>query len=319
MNDVLTASLNHPSGRLAGVLLKKLTKGSDDRELPEQLRARLDRLISAAGNFGRLARGRLAAEVSFLFERAPEWTKEKIIPLFDWSSPDAASAWSARMYANYIGSPELFRLTKQPFLELFGRTDISDEELRIYADWLAAIMIANHSDGADYPITPAEARSALRRAGVKSLSSIGHRLAIEMERAKPDEKISKWRKVVRPLFQSIWPLDIELQTSASTFKLVQILRASGAAFPEAAEVIVPFIRPDAPLHHTSVYSISEADDVLYSSSPERMLDLVAAVVGETPARSAYGLDKALERIRKSAPQLADTKKFQKLLSLGSNS
>jgi hypothetical protein len=319
MNDILTASLNHPSGYLAGVLLKKLTKGSDDRELPEPLCARLDKLISASGNFGRLARVRLAAEVSFLFEHAPEWTKEKIIPLFDWSSPDAASAWSARMYANYIGSPELIGLTKQPFLELFGRADVSDEELRIFADWLAGIMIANQSDGADYPITPAEARSALRQAGVRSLSSVGHRLAIEMERAKPDEKISKWRSVVRPLFQSIWPLDIELHTSASTFKLVQILRASGAAFPEAAEVIIPFIRPDEPQNHTSLYSISEADDVLYSSSPERMLDLVTAVVAETSARSAYGLGKVLERIREHAPQLADTKKFQKLLGFASNS
>jgi hypothetical protein len=162
MNDDLTASLNHPSGRLAEILLKKLTKGSDDRELSQPLRARLDKLITAAGNFGRLAPVRLAAEVSFLFERDPEWTKERIVPLFDWSSPDAAAAWSARKYANYIGPPELFELTKQPFLELFGRAGVSDEELRTFADWLAAIMIANQSRGADYPITPPEARSALR-------------------------------------------------------------------------------------------------------------------------------------------------------------
>lgn len=318
-NDSLNASLNHPSGRLAEVLLKKLTKGPAGSALPDSLRARLDKLITAAGTFGYLARVRLAAEVSFLFERAPEWTKENIIPLFDRSSPDAASAWSARKYANYIGSPELVGLTKQPFLELFGRADVSDEELRIFADWLVAIIIANQSDRAHYPITPAEARSALRQAGVKSLSSVGHRLAIEMERAKSDEKISKWREVVGPVFQSIWPLDVEMQTSASTFKLVQILRASGAAFPEAAETIIPFIWPDDPRHHTSVYSISNADDVLYSSCPERMLDLVAAVVGEAPGRSAYGLGKALERIREYAPQIANTKKFQKLIGLASNS
>ena len=318
MDDVLTASLNHPSGRLAEVLLKKLTMSPGDHELPEPLRARVEKLIAAAGNFGRLARVRLAAEVSFLFERAPEWTKEKIIPLFDWSSPDAAAAWSARKYANYIGSPELFGLTKQSFLELFGRADVSDEELRTFADWLAAIMIANQSDRTDYPVTAAEARSALRQAGVKSLSSVGHRLATEMERAKSEEKISKWRDVVGPVFQSIWPLDVELQTSASTFKLVQILGASGAAFPEAAEVIVPFIRPDDPQHHMSVFSISKADDVLYSSSPERMLALIAAVVEDAPARSTYGLRIALERIREHAPQLANSRKFQKLLGLASN-
>lgn len=318
MNDDLTASLNHPSGRLAEVLLKKLTKGANDCEITEPIRARLDKLLTSAGKFGRLARVRLAADVSFLFERAPEWTKGKVIPLFEWSSPDAAAAWSARKYANHIGSPELFGLTKQPFLELFGRADVSDEELRIFSEWLATIMIANQTGQANYPITPTEARSALRKAGVNSLSSVGHRLAMEMGRAKSDEKISKWRDVVVPVFQSIWPLDVELQTSASTFKLVQILLASGAAFPEAVEIIVPFIRPNGPRDHTSVYSISEADDILYSSAPEMMLDLVAAVVGEAPAQSAYGLRKALERIREHAPRLANAKKFQKLLGLVSN-
>ncbi|MGH8737042.1 MAG: hypothetical protein ACREVC_06770 [Burkholderiales bacterium] len=315
MNDMSTRALNHPSGRLAEILLKKLAKGQGDRELPDPLRARLEELTAATGNFGRLARVRLAAELSFLFERAPRWTKEIIVPLFDWSSPEAADAWSARKYANYVGSPELIALTKRPFLELFSRADISDEDLRIFADWLVAMMLANQSERADYPISPAEARSALRRAGAKGLSSVGHRLAIEMERAKPEEKISTWRDVVGPVFQSIWPLDIELQTSASTFKLVQILRASGAAFPHAAEVIVPFIRPDDDRHHTSVYSLSDADDILYSSSPETMLDLVAAVVDEGSGRSAYGLGKVLERIREHAPPLSNSKKFQRLLGI----
>jgi hypothetical protein len=99
---------------------------------------------------------------------------------------------------------------------------------------------------------------------------------------------------------------------------VQILRASGDAFSEAAEIIVPFIRADDPRHHTSIYSISDADDLLYSSSPERMLELVVAVVGEAPVRSIYGLRKTLERIRQHAPELANTKKFQKLLGVADN-
>jgi hypothetical protein len=82
-------------------------------------------------------------------------------------------------------------------------------------------------------------------------------------------------------------------------------------------VIIPFIRPEDPRRHTSIHSISEADDVLYSSSPEKMLNLLAAVVGEAPVRSVYGLGKALDRLRARAPELADTKKFQKLMSVAS--
>ena len=130
-DDVLTASLNHPSGRLADILLRRLTKGPEGHELPEALRARLDKLVSAAGVFGHLARVRLAAEVSLLFEHAPQWTEQDILSLFDWSLPDTGAAWSARKYANYIGSPRLFLLTKRSFLALFGRVEIADEDLGV--------------------------------------------------------------------------------------------------------------------------------------------------------------------------------------------
>jgi hypothetical protein len=313
--DDLTTSLNHSSGRLVEVLVRKLTKGPSSREIPAAMNDRLNTIVDAPGRFGHLARIRMAKDVSLLFERAPDWTQKKVLPLFEWRCSEAPAAWSARKYASYIGSPELFRLTKQAFLDLFERAEASDEDIRTYADWLTAIMIANQSNRADYPISPAEARSALRKAGSKSLASVGHRLALEMERAKPEERAARWREVVGPVFQSIWPLDIELQTSGSTFKLVQILRASGSAFPQAAGIIIPFIRADEHGQHSSVYSIARAEDALYLSSPESMLDLTAAVVGGTPPRSLPDLHRILERIQKHAPGLADTKKFQKLLDL----
>jgi hypothetical protein len=314
MRDLLNESLNSPSGRLAEILIKKLTKAEGSREMPDDVRARFERLIRAEGRFGELARARLAAEVSLVFDRAPNWTAENIVPLFDWSSPDADVAWSSQKYSNYIGSPRLIGLMKGPFLALFGRGDVDEHDLQIFAEWLAVIMLANQSGDADYPISPTEARSALRQVGVKALSSVGQRLADEMEKAKPEDKIARWRNVVRPVFQKIWPIDAELQTSSSTFQLVQLLCSSGVAFPEVADVIIPFIRSEE--QHSSVYSISEAPDNLYSSSPEKMLELISAVVGDAPARSVYGLTKALDRVRAHDPKLANTKRFQKLVSIG---
>jgi len=296
MPDALTDALNAPVGRLAEILLQRMAKGENGEEL---------------------ARVRFAAEVSLLFERAPIWTAERIVPLFDWRSADAPSVWNARKYSNYIGSPKLFELTKAPFLDLFGRPDVAEDDLRVYGGWLTTIMIANRSKNAGYPITPTEARTALRAAGVRAMSSVGHRLAIEMEGAKKEEKKAHWENVVGPVFESVWPLDVELQSPSLTFKLVQILRASGDAFPQAADAIIPFIRPEDPRLHTSVHSISRADDLIYAVSPEKMLDLIVAVVGDAPTRSVYGLTSVLDRIRKYAPHLADSKKFQRLVDSAS--
>jgi hypothetical protein len=316
MNDVFTDAVNAPSGRLAEVVLNKITKASRT-ELSDDVRTRLDRLVDAPGRSGLLARVRLARDVPFLFHHAPNWTTSRIIPLFDWSSPDAASVWSARKYSNSIGSPALFDLFKQAFLQIFGRIETPEEDLHTFAEWLTTILIANHRDGAGYPLLDIEARSALRRAGARALPSVGHRLAVEMERATPEQKIKRWQTVVGPVFRAIWPLDVELQTPVATFKLVQILLATGDAFPEAADVITPFIQPEDPRAHTTIFSIAGASDALYQAAPSKMLDIMAAVVGEAPPGSVYALGKALARLRAIDPALADTRKYQRLLTSAS--
>lgn len=317
MRDALTDALNAPSGHLAEILIKRMAKSEGDRSMTPEMQERFDKLASAPGTFGKLARVRFAAEVSRLFERAPIWTSERIVPLFNWSMPEASDVWNARKYSNYIGSPKLFELTKKPFLELFSRPGVAEDDLRVFAEWLVIILVANQASDAGYPISSTEARSALRSAGVRALPTVAHRLAVEMAGANSGEKKSRWRQVVGPVFQSIWPLDAEIQSEAATYPLVHILRSSGDAFPEAADAIIPFIQAEDPRRQTSMYSISTADEQLYRLSPSKMLELISAVVGEAPARSIYGLMKALDMIKKHAPKLAETKKFQRLEQLAS--
>jgi hypothetical protein len=76
--------------------------------------------------------------------------------------------------------------------------------------------------------------------------------------------------------------------------------------------------PSDPPDNRSRLPISSSQcDRIYSASPQKLLDLLAAVVGEAPARSVFGLNNALDRLRAHAPGLADTKKFQKLLNAAS--
>ena len=253
----------------------------------------------------RVARVTLAADVAYLFEHAPRWTTENIVPLFDWACPEAGDAWAARKFSNYIGSPELFRLTKKPFLELFGRSDVKSDELEVFADWITGIIIVNWSNKpGQYSLAGREARAALRRAGAPALSHVAYRLAIELESAAPERRADRWRTTVGPVFDEIWPIDVDLQSASSTFNLTRILLETGEAFPEAAEIIIPLIRAEDFRSQTTVFSISQAPQALYTLAPRRMLDLAAAVVGEAPAGSVFTLSEILMKIRDAAPHLA---------------
>ena len=135
-HDALTEALGSVSGQLAQVAFKTLPLQHDSPELFAEVIERLDQLVGMSGKAGELARVTLAADVAYLFEHAPRWATDKIVPLFDWSCPEAGDTWAARKFSNYIGSPELIRLTKKPFLELFGRADVESDKLEVFADWL---------------------------------------------------------------------------------------------------------------------------------------------------------------------------------------
>lgn len=312
--DALGQALNKPVGRLTVVLLKKMPS-SEDEYFDTIIKPRLTALLRAPGPTSQIVRVRLAAEVAYLFARAPVWATAHVVPLFQWDSEDAMAAWAARRYSGNIGRGDLFDLTKVAFLGMFGRPDLPLDMVRVYGDWLVTILIANRREPTLYDLSPAEARSALRKTGTNALQSVGHHLAQVMESAVADEKQERWRDTVGPVFSRLWPLDAELQTSASTQKLCQLLCATGNAFSEAADAVLPFIRPEDTQNGSAIFSLSRADQKIYDVAPAKVLDLATAVIGDSTAGPIYGLRELLTRIINVDAGLADARKYQNLLRL----
>ena len=113
-------------------------------------------------------------------------------------------------------------------------------------------------------------------------------------------------------------MDVELRTSRANFKLVQMLRASGQAFPEAVDDVIPFLAKESGQGHvTTIHSLGEADAELYELAPRKLLDLVDAIVGDSDAGSVYGLKKVLDRIVEADATVVGLAKYQRLRQLAS--
>ncbi len=82
-------------------------------------------------------------------------------------------------------------------------------------------------------------------------------------------------------------------------------------------MILPFIRPEEKQAHRTVYSITQAPIEFFQTAPSKVLDLLAAVVGNPPPGSVYMLGGALSRLKEAAPDLVHTRKFQKLQTYAS--
>jgi len=304
----------HFKGRLARVLVDLIAGGPQLDSTRDEIVARLDRLTSAPPRVASLAKVRLAADVSVLHQRLPEWTESKIVPLFDWKRDGARDYWSARKFAPVIGSPQLTALTKNFLLALFDRPDVPTDDKSTFAEWLVVMAMTNTYQKRDvYPIASTEIRSALRKAGVQSLSGVAHRLAAELSGGTPANQAELWHNVVGPVFKAVWPLDVELTSDMITFKLVQILVSTGDAVREAAGEILPFVRREARDYGSTLFMLADAPDHIFSLAADIVIELTLVLLGgEMRVSELQSLEKIIERAKRVRPELEDMKAFKKL-------
>lgn len=311
-SGALDQAINHPGGRLGEILIKRLEKENAAGSISNELVHRFDRLASSDAPHARLARVAWARNLRFLYAVIPEWTQKRLLPRFEWTQGDEASAlWSSYVYGQ-IGSTQLVQDQKEAFLALFERPDISDKTKSHYADWLAVMLLSNAKNDVGFPVTQQEARAALRRAGAEAMASVAHRLAKAIGDGNAADRGALWRDIVGPVFAGIWPMDGELQTEIATHQLVRLILRTGDAFADAAAQVIPFLRPESRQSGLTVYLIHKADDSIYQAAPERVLELTDAVVGEISPQSVYGLSNVLERIVAIQPDLANRPAYQRL-------
>lgn len=309
----LGQAINHPGGRLAEALIKRLSMEHQSGSLSDELMERFTRLADGKDTHARLARVAWARNLSFLFFAVPAWTTDHMLQRFDWEkSEEAPELWSAWHASGNVGQPELIEAQKSPFLELFERPEIPTETKSRYAEWLPIMALSNARGQTRYPVSMQEARSALRRAGARAMSSVAHQLATAMEAVDAGDRGKHWRELVGPIFAGIWPLDAELQSETATYQLVRLLLKTGDAFAEAAKQIVPFLRPESQRSGLTVYAIYKADSSIYETAPEQVLELADAVVGDAGPQRVYRLSGVLDQIVKVQPDLVNRPAYHRL-------
>jgi hypothetical protein len=316
VDDLLNESMNSAEGRLARILIDLLANDPQPDSMPEIV-ARLDRLMSAPPRAASFARVRLAADVSVLHLRLPEWTEANIVPLFDWNHTDAREYWSARKWAPVIGSPQLTAITKTFLLGLFDRIDVAADDKERFAEWLIVMALVNKRERKEiYPVASTEIRSALRKAGVQALSGAAHRLAAELAGGTPASQAERWRNVVGPVFKAIWPLDVELTSGMITFKLVQMLVTSGEAVREAAHELLPFVRHDTRESGSTLCELAEAPDHIFKLAANFVIEVALILIGDEIGFSeAHWAKQIKEKAQRLQPEVTASNAFRKLVRL----
>jgi hypothetical protein len=318
-NDLLTESLNRPGGILAWTLVdaSSAPKPQRDSLLSPDLRPRFDRLATAAGRPGLLARVYLASVLAYFDAIDPTWTAHHLLPRLSWQHPEGLALW--RSYSHgAIGSARLFNALKPAILEAFERQQLSDREFEGLVSMLLSVGIWHQrGDAPEYSLATAEIRRALTIGPASARQNVAWNLWRIMGDAEgdPTDKASRWRHVLGPLFRDIWPLDARLRSKGTTRNLLLMAQECEGAFPEAADAILDLIVPYQLYRIASSLTLEDKHRELVRQHPVPFAKLVNALIDPELFPIPNDLGDFLQECVVASPAVTNDPAFIRLFGL----
>lgn len=316
--DLVDRALNAPGGVLAWTLIShfEASKPGPGAGLGD-LETRFNVIARADSDTGLLGRVYFARALNYLHRTAPDWTNAEILPRFREEHPEALAMWKANAQTR-AGSAVLFNTLKAPLLAMIPRPELRDIEADNLATRLLDVLVSRQlGSGQDYELTPAEVRNLL----AVSPERVREHFAWLLWRMQSDDtpgdgqlaaKGTRWRELVGPIFERIWPLDTRLRTERASRNLVQMAMNSDDAFSEAVDAVVDVLAPYElySLEHT--LRLEAAHAALIDRYPRAIIKLSSALIDPLLHPVPRDLSKLLDDCENLDPQIIHDPSFLRL-------
>jgi hypothetical protein len=305
-SDRIATAASHPCGSLAESLavIAAATSPKRDSGLPEAIRTRLTDIVGGPGEVPSVARVELARLLRTLHYIDPGWTREHLLPFFEWGrGPQARDCWEGFLWSPSLDMP-LFADLKPMFLDTFRH--YSDIEAR-WRRPLPGLLVAAAIEP-DSGMSPEEGRRCLEFLDDAGRAAAADRLSATLRDAGP-RAAAAWRERIGPLFGTLWPRSREAKGPEASRGLFRIAMSAGKAFPEAAEAIRGLLVPAA---HADMLWSRLAETSIPDTYPEECLSLIDAATPVKPSYQLQGLGAVLARLARARPRLTDDVRFRTL-------
>ncbi len=276
----------------------------DDEGLPAEIKTTFTLLCDSRVEKYRDARALLATHLISLFRADPEWTTQRLLPLFNWydSELEAIAVWEGFLY-----SPRLYRPLMEVLKEDFLATASHYEALSRCGSQYAALLTSAALDpGGTFTI--AELRAATRSLPAVGLHVAAQALVNALE-ASGAQRIDYWNNRVDPYLHTIWPNTLHINSPEIAESLGRLCVAAQDEFPAAFDLLRAWLEP---LPHPDYVINLLYQRQLSSKFPGQSLDFLRRVIGDQTQWPPSDLSACLDAIREAAPNLVGDQRFESL-------
>lgn len=313
-DDLDGEALNRPGGELVRALLTRTGKQRTNAGLPVEIEPRLTKAVSSDRHAGLLARVICCNHLCFLYRVDPTWTAKHVLPRMVWSHAEARPLWNA--YAHSPPGPAgLFNAVKSDMLLAVASHLLNEHAINgLIGNLLqAAIWKKVGAEGA-FQLDFADVKRILSASSEAARQNVAWQLnrLIQKNDSKWQTPGERWRNLIGPLINEIWPLDAKLRSPETSRRLVSVAVHSGDAFPEAVEMIVDLIVPYR-IYQTGM--LAEENGNLARTYPRMALKLMNALTDPEESPLPDDLRRLLHECEKADPTITTDPAYIRLDAL----
>ncbi len=193
--DWLLQAINHPGGQLAEFLILATGQLLDPNKrpvtgIPRSCRPLLEAMMVGTGRASAMGRVVIASHVHYFFQLDTDWTKDRLLPLFDWDrdATQAVQAWHGFLFWGRLGAMLLEALTPTA-VQLSSHVQELGGQRKHYGKFIARGAFSVPDD----PLEKAWFQAFLTRASDDDRAYFTWELDKLLESLRPEQKDEIWR------------------------------------------------------------------------------------------------------------------------------
>jgi len=305
MTHDVDEAINHPVGHITQALINFWFKRNpnDNDLLPTDIKPLFTELCDLQVERFRHGRVLLGSQLIAFFRVDRPWTKQYLLPLFDWNNlAEAKAVWEGFLWSPRLYQP-LLTAFKPQFLESADHyTDLGEHRKQFAAFLTYAALDPTEGYTAD------EFRSAIEKMPRDGLEESAQALSQALE-GTADQREDYWKNRVQPFWQQVWPKYRDLAaTPRIAASLTRLIIAARGEFPAALAAVQDWLQP---IERPDFVVDPLQESGLCSRYPADALRLLGAVITDQQW-APKKLGKCLDEIEQAAPQLVQDDQYQRL-------
>ncbi|WP_144436233.1 hypothetical protein [Roseibium album] len=303
----LNHAINHPVGHATSSLLNwwSSIELEDDQGLPDELKDRFAEMCNAEDQPLWIGSVILAQQIIPLLRVDQDWTKQYLIPAFNWDADviKAAAMWDSFLHAPRVYLP-LLELLEVPFLAVPDHIDVLEEQcLKQYTRFLTYIALGEAS-----VFSSTELKDVFSKLPAEYINTVAETLFQALQGAG-DQQAEYLKNRIIPFMKRFWPNKPEARTPETFRYFAQICAISAGELPSAFECFKDHLGQTDHFGHL-LRLLSERG--VASNHPSEVLHILDATIPQDVKYLHGNLKPLLDAIQLSNPALIESPQFTRL-------